>query len=550
MISLRPYQAEAIDALFKYWAEGGGNPLVSMATGTGKSLVIAKLVQDLVQNYPSIRILMLVHVRELVEQNAKALQKLWPDAPLGVYSAGLNRREAHRQITYASIQSVHRRAKSLGPRHLVLIDEAHLVPQAGDGMYLWLLEDLRESVPNLRVAGFTATPYRLGFGRLDTGENRVFDKTVYEYGIGQGIDDGYLSPLISRAGIQEINVKGVGKRGGEFVAGKAMQSAATQVVDSAVREIVEFGADRRSWLVFADGVDTAEAVRDKLRAHPYRVRCEMVTGQTPSAERRQILEAFKRGEIQCLTNAMVLTTGFDAPNVDLIAMLRPTLSTGLYVQIVGRGTRLAESKENCLILDYAGNVRRHGPVDDILVSDPKKRRPGAPDDDEDEEKVSVNSKRAKDCEKCKALIPIYASVCNHCGHISKVKHEAEAEKNVGITSKEKVPRQQVPVISWEFNEHNKPGKPPSLRVTYIAGMSRIREWVCLEHEGFARQKAHRWWRDHSGISPPPETIAEALRRHGELTMPATVAVEPDGEYIRIVSRSFAKEKELVDECLL
>jgi DNA repair protein RadD len=537
MIQLRPYQSAAIMAVLDYWQTGGGNPLVDLATGTGKSLVIAELTRGLLREYPDLRVLMLVHARELVEQNFKALLRVWPDAPIGLYSAGLGKRDAHHRITFASIQSVFRKAGALGRRDLVLIDEAHLVPTAGNGMYRRLLDDLRGTTPDLRIAGFTATPYRLDTGRLDEGGDRLFDKTIYSYGIGEGIADGFLSPLVSKAGLSEIDVSEVQRRGGEFVAG-ALEAAADKVTTAAVAELVRFGESRRSWLAFCSGVKHAAHVRDAVRANG--ISCEMVSGETPSGERDSIIRRFRAGEIRCLTNAQVLTTGFDAPQVDLVAMLRPTLSTSLYVQIVGRGTRLATGKENCLVLDFAGNVRRHGPVDAVSIL-PKRGGSG------DDGKVAVESVRAKECPDCQSLVAINASSCVVCGHEwpreEKPKHEAQAEALVGILSTEQVPPQMVPVVDWRFDRHEKLGSPDSVRVTYMAGLSTYYEWLAFEHSGMAKQKACQWWISHGGQTPFPIDVSDAIRRlnDGELNMPSTISVKPRGKFFDIVSRSFAEK---------
>lgn len=537
MMQLRPYQSAAIDAIMSYWQTGGGNPLVDMATGTGKSLVIATLTRDLLAAYPDMRVLMLVHVRELVEQNFKTLLKAWPDAPVGIYSAGLNKRDAHHRITFASIQSVYRKAKALGPRHLILIDEAHLVPLSGEGMYRRLLDDMHALCPDARVAGFTATPYRLDTGRLDAGDKRLFDKTVYSYGIGEGIRDSYLSSLISKASATEIDVSEVAKRGGEFVAG-SLENAADKITQQAVSELAGYGENRRSWLVFCSGVKHAAHVRDAIRA--YGISCEMVSGETPYGERNSIIRRFRNGEVRCLTNANVLTTGFDVPHVDLVAMLRPTLSTSLYVQIVGRGTRLAQGKDNCLVLDFAGNVRRHGPVDAVSVG-PKRGGSG-----DDEGKVGVDSVRAKECPSCQSLAAMNAIECKVCGHQwpreEKPKHEAQAEAEVGILSTEKVPPQQVPVVAWQFHRHEKVGSPDSVRVTYIAGLNQYREWLAFEHRGYAQQKAHQWWMQHGGATPFPKSVGEAMERADELSMPVTISVKPrpGTKYMDIVGRSFAE----------
>lgn len=534
MIQLRDYQQAAIDAVYAYWEQGGGNPLVEMATGTGKSMVIAELVRRIRTDFPTMRVLMLVHVKELVEQNFKALLNLYPGGSMGIYSAGLGRRDAHHAITFASVQSVFKKAAALGPRHLVLIDEAHLVPSAGEGMYLTLLEGLRRHVPDLRVVGFTATPFRLGTGRLDHGDGRLFDETVYSYGIRDGISGGYLSPLISKATAAQIDVTSVARSRGEFVA-EQLETAADAITVEAVDEIIRFGENRRAWLAFCSGVDHAVAVRNAFRARG--ITAETVTGDTPGPERDRIFRSYRAGQIKVLTGANVFTTGFDAPLVDLIAMLRPTLSTSLYVQMVGRGTRKNEGKENCLVLDFARNVARHGPVDSVAIGGKKAKG-------EDDGKVTVDTVRAKKCPDCEELVALHVHVCPDCGHEwpieAKPKHEARADGDLGILSTEVVPPKMLPVVDWSLGAWTKVGAPDSVRVTYYAGISEYREWLAFEYTGKPRQTACQWWSMHGGSNPFPKTTIEAIGRKGELTMPATISVKPNGKYFDIVNRTFGR----------
>lgn len=538
-ITLRPYQEEAIQSVLDYWARGGGNPLVNLATGLGKSLLIAKLTQDVLRQYRDMRVLMLVHVRELVEQNFKAMLSVWPDAPIGINSAGLGRRDRHSKILFASIQSVFRDdAHSLGQRDLVLIDEAHLVPKSGDGMYRTLLEKLRDRTPDLRVAGFTATAFRLDSGRLDRGDERLFDEIVYDYGIGEGITDGWLSPLISKASATEIDVAGVQRRGGEFVPGSLERAAdRDQLTRAASAEIVRYGADRRSWLIFCSGVQHAYHVRDALAG--LGISAATITAETPSGERARLIRDFKAGHVRCLTNAQVLTTGFDAPMVDLIAFLRPTLSTGLYLQMVGRGVRLADGKANCMVLDFAGNVRRHGPVDAVIAPEEREKA----ERDEDEFKVAIDTVRAKECPSCLSLVALATRTCPYCGHLwtgeVKPKHEAEADDTPILSTERKNQPELIPVVSWQAERHVKRGgdAPDSLRVTYFAGLGSYSEWICLEHKGFARDKAERWWVRHGGRAP--KSVADGLAAFGQLTMPATISVRRNGKFFEVVGRAFA-----------
>ncbi len=571
-VKLRPYQTDAVNAVFDYWRNEGGNPLIDMATGLGKSMVVATLVRDVLTKYPDMRILVLVHVQELVEQDFTALIRLWPQASAGIYSAGLGRRDAHHRITFASIQSVFRKGREIGPRDLVLIDEAHLVPKAGEGMYLTLLEALRDVTPDLRVAGLTATAFRLDSGRLDQGEGRLFDEIVYHYGVGEGVEDGWLAPLTCRAASIEIDVSDVAKRGGEFVSG-ALEAAADkdELTRAAVEEIMQRAGNRRSWLIFCSGVKHAQHVCAALNAQD--VPCGVVTGETPKDIRRQLIADFKAGKLRALTNAQVLTTGFDAPQTDLIAFLRPTLSTGLYVQMLGRGTRpvwppgfdpnahtkeerLAaiegSTKANCLVLDFAGNVRRHGPVDAVIVRDKKAKGEGVDlEGFEGEFKVKVDSVRSIACVECNTYSPIGTKACPDCGHEfpepeRKIKHEKKPEEDVAVLARDLKPAQTIehPVVRWLANVHHKIGATnTTMKVSYYAGLMEVPEWIAFEHNGYARTLADKWWHEHGGEFPAPRTTEEALRRFeaGEVRMPRAIFTRKENGWDRIVGRRFAEE---------
>jgi DNA repair protein RadD len=367
-LQLRPYQRAAIDAIYDYFAVATGHPLLVLPTASGKSLVAAAFIQEVLAQWPDERIIILTHVRELISQNFAELIRLWPEAPAGVYSAGLNRRDVQAQILFAGIQSVHRKAYAIQRADLVLVDEAHLVPRTANATYRRFLGDLTRINPQLKVIGLTATPYRLDSGMLHTGPDALFDDIAFEDSVRELIDEGYLAPLVSKQTSTQIDVSGVGTRGGEFIAGQ-LEAAVDHdpITQAAIDEVVAYGRDRRSWLLFCAGVGHAQHICDAVRERGFS--CATIFGHTPKAERDRIIAAFKRGEVRALASMGVLTTGFNAPAVDLIAMLRPTKSTGLYVQMAGRGTRLAPGKDNCLVLDFAGNVARHGPIDLVKPKD-------------------------------------------------------------------------------------------------------------------------------------------------------------------------------------
>lgn len=522
-ITLRPYQNAAIHGIYNYFQHASGNPLVVIPTAGGKSLVMSRFVEGVLKAYPDQRILIVTHVRELIEQNFEELKGLWPEAPAGIYSAGLKQRDIDARILFAGIQSIHRRVYEVQQCDLVLIDEAHLIPRASNTMYRRFLNALQHLNPQMKVIGLTATPYRLDSGRLHEGEDAIFTDIAYEVSVRELIDAGYLAPLISKRTATHIDVSGVGTRAGEFIA-RDLEAAVDQdaITQGAVDEIVAYGQNRRSWLVFCAGVEHAFHVRDALRARG--VSCETIVGDTPGAEREALIRDFKAGRIRCLTNANVLTTGFNAPGVDLIAMLRPTKSAGLYVQIVGRGCRLAPHKSDCLVLDFAGNIARHGPIDAIT---PKRPRTG-----------EAGVAPTKDCPGCRSILHAAVRQCPDCGHVfppPEIQIEAEASELDVLSSGAS---EWVPVTGVSYACHRKPGKPPSLRVDYRCGMAQHSEWVCIEHGGYPRQKAASWWAHRAPGLPLPSRVNEAMAAAAGLRCPAEIAVRPNGRFTEVVGARF------------
>lgn len=327
---------------------------------TGKSLVLAQIAKDSVEKWNG-RVLILAHVKELLEQNADKIRKLCPELKIGIYSAGLRSRDTTEQVIVAGIQSVYNKACELDAFDLVVVDEAHAISSEGDGMYRTFLADMKIINPHVRVIGLTATPFRLKGGLICKPEN-ILNEICYEAGLKEMIQQGYLSPLISRAGRAEANLANLHIRGGEFISDEvaaAMDNEA--LVTSACREIVELTRDRKSVLIFTASVDHCKHVAEKIQAFSGK-ECAIVTGDTSPAERAEIIARFKGESISAdlfgtpkpplkfLANVNVLTTGFDAPNTDCVVMLRPTNSPGLLIQCAGRGTRLSPEtgKTNCI----------------------------------------------------------------------------------------------------------------------------------------------------------------------------------------------------------
>jgi DNA repair protein RadD len=527
MLTLRPYQHEAKNAVYDHLRTRDDNPCVVIPTGGGKTPVMASVCRDAVTLWSG-RVIILAHVKELLEQTADKLRAVCPEVPFGVYSAGLKRRDKDRPVIIAGIQSVYQRACEFDPFDLVVIDEAHMILPDGDGMYRQSLAEARVVNPNLRIIGFTATPYRLKSGSICSPEG-ILNHVCYEVGVRELIARGYLCPLVSKAGQTRFDTSGLHARGGEFVADEVeylMNQEA--LVRAACAEIAEATQARNACLIFASGVRHGRHIAEVLKAE-HGIACGFVCGDTPTEERDAILARFKAGELKYLSNVNVLTTGFDAPHIDCVALLRPTLSPGLYYQMVGRGFRLHPSKTNCLVLDFGGNVLRHGPVDQIRV----KERP-----------LGVGEAPVKECPECNALIAAGYAVCPECDYEfpppEKQTHDAKASTTAVLSGQ--VTIETFPVHDVMFSVHTKRGAgddaPKSLRVDYKIGWHRWKsEWVCFEHTGYARQKAVAWWKKRSR-EPVPATAAEAVEiaNAGGLasTKSITVRSVSGEEYDRII----------------
>lgn len=527
MLALRPYQEAAKAAVYTHLRTHDDNPCVVIPTAGGKTPVMASICKDAVGLWQG-RVMILAHVKELLEQTTDKLNAICPEVRYGVYSAGLKRRDKTNPVIVAGIQSVYQRACEFDPFDLIVIDEAHMIPPDGDGMYRQFLADAKVVNRNLRIIGFTATPFRLKTGSICTPDG-FLNQVCYEVGVRELIVQGFLCALITKAGINKADFSRLHVRADEFVADEVETLMDDErLVEAACGETVGYTGNRNAVLVFASGIKHGEHIVRVFR-EKHGIECGFVTGETPTGERDAILARFKAGALKYLCNVNVLTTGFDAPNIDCVVLVRPTLSAGLYYQMVGRGFRLHPSKQNCLVLDFGGNVLRHGPVDQIRV-----KRSSAGD----------GQAPAKECPECQSIIAAGYARCPDCGYEfpppERGKHDAKASE-AGILSGQ-VTTEEFAVDGVFYSVHTKRGAsedaPKSMRVDYKIGWHRWKsEWICLEHDGFAQQKAIAWWRKRSR-DPVPDSAAEAVEiaNAGGLapTISITVRSVSGEQYDRII----------------
>ena len=358
MYTLRPYQQESVDAVLQHFRKQRKPAVVVLPTGAGKSLVIAELAR-----VAKGRVLVLAHVKELVEQNYQKFRSY--DLEAGIFSAGLGRKDAEEKTIFGSIQSVARAPSDFFTDFsLLVIDECHRVSSDGEAQYAQVIDKLRKAQPQLCVLGLTATPYRLDSGWIYRFHNDGFMRTeqptffgncVYELGIREMIESGFLTePVQIDAPVASYDFSSLklNSSNGRYQLAEveAVLKDQRRVTPGIIRSIVSLSESRRGVLIFTSSVRHAREILESL---PQKISA-LVTGDTPGDERDRIIEAFKAQKLKFLVNVSVLTTGFDAPHVDVVAILRPTESVSLYQQIVGRGLRLFEGKRDCLVLDYTG----------------------------------------------------------------------------------------------------------------------------------------------------------------------------------------------------
>lgn len=531
---LRDYQQRTIDQLYAWFEAGNaGNPCLVLPTGAGKSHIVAALCKNALQNWPDTVVLMLTHVKELIEQNAEKMRQHWPGAPMGIYSSSIGKKQLGEPITFAGIQSVRNKAQKIGHVDLVIIDECHLVNHKDEGGYRQFLTDLKSINPALRIVGLTGTPYRLGHG-LITDKPALFDDLIQPVSIEELVYKGHLSTLRSKVTRAKLDTSGVHKRGGEFIESELQAAVNTDVNnDSVVKEVLNLAGDRKAWLFFCAGVDHAQAIAESLRQHG--VTAECVTGSTPKTERERLLSEFKAGRLRALTNANVLTTGFDYPDIDLIAMLRPTMSASLYVQMAGRGMRVKSHTDHCLVLDFAGVVEMHGPI--TAVQPPKRRGEG-----NGEAPVKV-------CDNCGELCAISVAKCPACEDKFPEPESKPLElRNDDIMGIEGI---ELHVTSWNWRKHvSRASGKTMVAVTYYGALSDpgVTEYFPILHDGYAGDKAARQvWEiaKQSGAGNAGLFVdgvldcAEVSRYMQDGTPPAVIEYKRDGKFYRVIKRSWA-----------
>lgn len=531
MLTLRPYQEDALKKLFEYWENNKGMaPILVLPTGAGKGILISAFCERVIKETPRVRILVVTHSRELVDQNCKELLRYFPEANTGIYSAGLSKRDTSQQVIFAGIQSVYNKVFELGKIDIVIVDEPQMIPRDEDTRYGKFFKDMRMANPGFCKFGTTATPFRLDSGLLHEGEDALFDGIAYNAPIKKLIEDGYLVPVISKNGVKTIDLSNVHLQAGDYKPNElAMAADDPQLVRSAVAEIIDYGRYRKAWVLFCCNVAHANHVAQELRV--WGVDCKVVTGETPLDERDKIIDDFKSGKLKCLVNVLVFTTGFNVPRCDLIALLFATKSTGKYVQVVGRGLRISPEtgKENLLLLDYGSNVISHGKIDEVNPT-VRKNILGEP----------IKSSPMKECPECHCVLNINVIECPSCDYIfpkHEHNHGGQAYEGEVLSGKPDI----IAIVDFWVTRHKKSGKPDSVKLSFFDKMNKeYCMWLALDHGGYATDKAIPIVRQFGGKA---NTVDQALQEWTYWKKPIQIGVKQDGKYNRVVGIKFAEKED-------
>lgn len=355
---LRDYQQQAVNNVIRFFQKKQEPAVIVLPTGAGKSLVIAELAR-----IAKGRVLVLAHVKELVEQNHDKYQSYGLSA--GIFSASLGKKDWDQKAIFGSVQSVARAPDDFFNNFsLLVIDECHRVAEEGTTQYQDVIKRLLERNPGLFILGLTATPYRMGLGwiyeysqngEIKTDKTRFFKQCVYDLPLAYMIKNNYLTiPVKVDIPVTSYDFSELMERDCGFTVAEVEEILKSQkrLTPFIIRNIIDITErfHRQGVMIFSSSVKHAEEIMTYLPEDNARI----VLGDTDMSDRNQIINDFKNKKFKYLVNVSVLTTGFDAPHVDVIAILRPTESNSLYQQIVGRGLRLSENKQDCYVLDYTG----------------------------------------------------------------------------------------------------------------------------------------------------------------------------------------------------
>lgn len=402
-MALRPYQLEAIEGLRNSIRKGKKSPLLLAATGSGKTVIATHIVKQAQEKNK--RVWFICDNIELVEQTVATFER--EGIECGVLQGIHEKTNITKPIQVATAQTLARRLEHIGNwamPDMVIIDEAHVQYKAH--------KQVMERVPNALLIGLSATPWSKGLGK-------TFDDVVLVATTAELIEQGYLSPYHVFAGKKKADLSNVKTIAGDFAEDEAAeQMGKAEIVGDVVDTWFRMGGNRQT-VLFAVNVAHSKALCAEFRLRD--VEAVHIDGRTDKDERKQMISDYKAGKIKMLCTVGIATKGFDAPNTSCLILARPTKSLMLHFQMVGRGLRIAEGKEDCIILDHAGNFQRNGfvcdPIDTELCDGTKKEA--------SKDRKKKEDPLPKECPKCGFMKQPKQHICPNCNFEPEKQNKVE-----------------------------------------------------------------------------------------------------------------------------
>ena len=546
----RWYQGKAVRKIYKE-IKKGFHPIAVLPTGSGKSLTLCMIADRYLTDNILKDVLVLSHRSSILTQSLAALEEYFEGFEVGLYSSGLKSRTI-KKITVAGIQSVWRKPELFENAGIIIIDECHLVNTKNAGMYRDFLGHL-----DAQYIGVTATHFRLGHGYIHKGKDALFNCLAYDLSSTENynklVNQGYLAKMFSYKTKLEMKIDGVGKVAGDYaknqLAKKFDRDSITEIACTEIKTAMEKFKLKRG-LIFA--IDTKHADNIGKYMNSIGISCVVIHSKVKDSKEKE--NDFKAGKYRMAVGIEMLTTGLDIPEIDLIGLLRPTASASLHVQMIGRGGRAlyakgfdiskmeerkaaikAGGKKFCVIMDFAGNLARLGPINDVHIEEKKKRENGG------------GEAIMKTCPKCNMQNFGAARKCNFCGHEfefqTKLTLESTELEVIAVRKRieDKIDNSGIwlDIQSIEYNIHSRKDKISSLRVTYRCGFRRFNEFICIDHGYFPRHQAKNWikvrWPENK---KHPQNLRQLYAQRDLLKIPSRIFISKKDKWDEISKYDF------------
>ncbi len=513
----RYYQSESAEAALKSIQKKGSNPICAVPTGAGKTIIICLIIIEYIKNNADKNILVVSHVKEILRQNYKELDNELNES-IGLYSAGLSRKDVER-VTVVGMQSGRNNPNEFKNVGLVIVDECHLVSEYDQGIYRNFLSNF-----NCNCIGVSATPFRAS-GYIHLSEEALFTEICYDLNSYENfnklVKDGHLTQLYSKATDLKMEIpKGVGTVAGDYINNDLdILFNNERVTKAALEEVNEILKQKRykKILIFCINILHAERTSDLF--NEMGIKSDFVHSKMEGS-RDEAIDKFKNGELDALTNVDVLTTGLDIPDIDMIVLLRPTKSISLYCQMVGRGLRTAEGKSHCLVLDFAGNVSRLGPVNDLHIDQKGKPKKGG-------------DAPTKECPECGCINHPIAKNCIACNYKFKFEVKIQAtHADLDITKRVEPKRLKVKSVS--YFRHKKKNAADSFRIDFRVGLRKFSKWLAVESTTLyaapiAESEIPNMLKKGETLEAP-YTVDKLLKNQDKFKKPTAIVVDTNDKY--------------------